>query len=70
MRGTRIRGPFPSDDNGCKATDIPGFHRNKALRGVLRRGELESGVSFPEKPIGRPGTNGNRSRGKRSLILD
>ena len=29
--------------------------------GVFRHGEVESGVRFPRNPIGRPGTNGNRT---------
>ena len=31
---------------------------------VTRCGEHESGVQNPRKPIGRPGTNENRVRGK------
>ena len=34
------------------------------LQEVIRCGEHESWVQNPRKAIGRPGTNGNRVRGK------
>ena len=35
--GTRIRALFTSDDNGCWATDTPGFHRKGIFRGLTCR---------------------------------
>ena len=35
---------------------------------VTRCGELESGVHSPRKPIGRPGTNGNRAPRKHIFL--
>ena len=35
---------------------------------VTRYGKHESGVQTPRKPIGRPGTNGDRVRQKQPLL--
>ena len=56
MWATRIRGPFPLDDNGCSATDTPGFHRSRVPRGFWEVGNSNPG----SVSLGRQWLLGNR----------
>ena len=66
MRETRIRRPNTSKPHWSIGNQWKSSSRERRYSEVSRCGKHESGAQTPRKPIGRPGTNGNRVRGKTS----
>ena len=67
MWGTRIRGPFPSDDYGCSATDTLGFRRNGIPEGFERWGTRIRGP-FRSKSHRSAGNKSNQVLGIRVFL--
>ena len=68
MWGTRIWSPFTSKTHWSVRNQWKSSLPETGFSGVSRRGEDESETHTPRKPIGRPGTNGNRPDLKQAFL--